>query len=517
MKKPAAYMKDPVSIIIPVFNKVEYTNECIASLMSTIPADTEVIIVDNGSTDGTGQYLSTLPPNFRVITNDVNMGYSKACNQGASLARGRYLVFLNNDTIALPNWLEEMVKTALDASIGVVGSRLLYPNGTLQHAGVILVESKQEPLMALHSFYNMPGDLPEANVPRDYQVVTGACLLIKREVFYEVGGFNEEYINSYEDVDLCLKARQAGHRVVYCPTSVLYHHESVSEGRHRHDRRNADLFIKKWRNIIPDYLFYKGKLVEWRKPVSVMLATHNSIGTIKNCMNALLASTTSLDQIIIIDNNSNDGTREYLKGLKRKKPSLRILLNKENHGISRAYQMALPYCTNEYVALLIPDAQVAKKWLLALTHFETNDIGAVGPLTNKKTEKQWFQHYINTLECPGVLSVEQIESILLDKNSGRVMETNLLNSLCILMPKKVIADLGLFDKEEMLEKCDPELSRKLEKEGYKLLVAPDTFVFCQETAESHVQRSYNLNSGMKKEYAHGQCPTHEKVWGFRHR
>ncbi|HBV97887.1 MAG TPA: hypothetical protein DEF36_12690 [Desulfotomaculum sp.] len=519
-KKQSKNIKYTASIVIPVFNRAEYTRNCIASLQNTLPDGTEVIIVDNGSTDETGPYLSTLPPGFRVITNRVNTGFARACNQGARLAQSRYLVFLNNDTLALPNWLEEMVITAeKDHSIAVVGSRLLYPNGTLQHAGIIMAQSRQDPLIALHAFYKMPGDLPEANVPRDYQAVTGACMLVKREIFFEVGGFGEEYINGYEDVDLCLKVRQTGRRVVYCPTSVLYHYESVSEGRHSHIRHNSALLHKHWLGRIqPEYHYNAGRLLECRKPVSVLLATQNSMGTLRNCVRALLASTTPEDEIIIIDSCSKDGTREYLAGLKIRTPSVKIILNQESRGLPWAYKMGLAHCTKEYVGILKPEAVVGKNWLAALKHFKADDIGAVGPVTNKKAEKQWFPYQLDTSDCPGEITVEQLERLLREKNWGKAAETKLLDGLCSLMPKKVINELDLFETGDLLEKYELYWAYRLSQKGYKLLIARDSLVFCEQEAGSssyQTQRSINLISGrLKKGHPPDRPPTPEEIWGI---
>lgn len=245
-----------VSIIIPVFNQLAYTKDCIGSLLETLTLyrhDSEVILVDNGSTDGTGDYLKTLPDYFKVITNQQNLGFARACNLGAAAARGDFLVFLNNDTVALPGWLGQMLNVMeKEEQVGIVGSKLLFPDGTIQHAGVV-VAAAPYPISPYHAYYQQPGDLPAANKMRDYQAVTGACLLIKRDLFVAVGAFDEDFINGYEDVDLCFKVRQQGYRVVYCPTSVLYHHQSVSEGRADYNYHNTVLLHQKWLGIIkPD-------------------------------------------------------------------------------------------------------------------------------------------------------------------------------------------------------------------------------------------------------------------------
>ncbi|MFZ5644999.1 MAG: glycosyltransferase [Bacillota bacterium] len=476
------FLKYSVSIIIPVFNQVKYTKKCINSLLSTLSkTNAEIIIVDNGSSDETGLYLKTLPQNFRIITNNKNLGFSKACNIGAKAARGKYLVFLNNDTVALPSWLEEMLNIIEgEENVGVVGSRLLFPDGTIQHAGVLIACNKVDPLFAVHAFYRVPGHLPEANEFREYQAVTGACLLIKKDLFFEVNGFNEVYINGYEDIDLCFKIKHKGYRVVYCPKSVLYHHESVSQGRHDHFMHNRSTLHKLWLGRIkPDARYEKGRLSDYRASVSIVLATQNSINTIRNCLNALLPTLDSYDELIIVDDNSTDGTGEYLKGLKKRMPAAAIILSRDDIGLSAAYSLGVSRSSKEYVSVLSPEAVVTKSWLTALKYFDCPGIGAVGPLTNKKTERQWFQNYISHGDLPEKVTAGELEAALQRKNSGKAVETQLLDGLCMIIPKKVIDELGMFETEDLLEKYDLELSWRLTKKGYKLLIATDTFVFCE--------------------------------------
>lgn len=220
-----------VSIIIPCFNKVDYTVRCLTSLAEHTPADRyEVVIVDNASSDATPELCAQLDGDVVVIRNDENLGFSKACNQGAAAASGRHLLFLNNDTEALPGWLDPMIDIIdAEAEVGAVGSKLLFPDDTLQHAGVIVTEVEGGvAISATHEHYRLPKDHPPANVRRDMDIVTGACVLFRREAFEAAGGFDEGYWNGYEDVDLCLTLRDAGWRVVYEPASTLYHHESVS-------------------------------------------------------------------------------------------------------------------------------------------------------------------------------------------------------------------------------------------------------------------------------------------------
>jgi GT2 family glycosyltransferase/Flp pilus assembly protein TadD/2-polyprenyl-3-methyl-5-hydroxy-6-metoxy-1,4-benzoquinol methylase len=233
------------SIIIPVWNKLDLTAQCLEALARvTTETSYEVIVVDNHSTDGTAEFLASLSGDVQIIRNQDNLGFAKACNQGARAARGKYLIFLNNDTIPLKGWLKHLVSEVEGyPEVGIVGSKLLYEDGTIQHAGVVLNRSEGLPY---HIYKGFPGDSPAVNQRREFQVVTGACLLIRRGLFMELGGFDEGFRNSFEDVDLCLKARERGYRVVYQPRSVLYHLESQTPGRKLHDESNARRLLERW-------------------------------------------------------------------------------------------------------------------------------------------------------------------------------------------------------------------------------------------------------------------------------
>ncbi|MBW2018925.1 MAG: glycosyltransferase [Deltaproteobacteria bacterium] len=234
------------SIIIPVFNRVDYTKQCLEALVeNTGGVEYEVIIVDNGSADGTGDFLKLLEGDVKIIRNNRNLGFAVACNQGAKAASGRYLTFLNNDTIPQKGWLSAMIKiTEAEPNVGIVGSKLVYPEtGKIQHAGIVISKRKKNPY---NLYQNFPTDHPAVNRTRDFNAVTGACLLIRSDLFFEVGMFDESYINCFEDVDLCLKVREMGLRVVYNPQSFLYHYEAASEGRKDGAEHSTKVFLEKW-------------------------------------------------------------------------------------------------------------------------------------------------------------------------------------------------------------------------------------------------------------------------------
>lgn len=232
------------SVIIPLFNRLLFTTICIRALMAVADDwdETEVILIDNGSTDETPAFLSTLGAAFRVITNERNMGFAHACNQGAAAARGGYCIFLNNDTVPQPGWLTALAGAMTSpVAPAVAGARLLFPDDTIQHAGLGF-NARDEPV---HLFYGDPAD-GAAAASRAVPAVTGACLMVERARFLDAGGFDEAYRNGFEDLDFCCRMRKEGGTVWYEAASVLYHFESASDGRYRSDAANYERFQSRW-------------------------------------------------------------------------------------------------------------------------------------------------------------------------------------------------------------------------------------------------------------------------------
>ncbi len=247
-QQPSVPPAPPVSIVIPVYGHAFYTRLCFLALPPSIPGwpAVEVVVVDNGAGGETAALLDGLAPPYRVLRQPANAGFARACNSGAALARGRWLVFLNNDTVPQPGWLDALVAEAERAGAAIAGSKLLYPDGTIQHAGVGFRDDGS-PYVLHHC---RPADWPDANRPRDVRAVTGAALLVDRALFADLGGFDERYLNGYEDLDLCCRAGARGQRVRYVPDSVLYHFGSVAAGRFAAHDRNAALFEERWGDLL---------------------------------------------------------------------------------------------------------------------------------------------------------------------------------------------------------------------------------------------------------------------------
>ena len=236
------------SIVIPVRNRAALTRQCLDVLFNPPEEDVlcEIIVVDDGSTDSTAEMLAEHFEQVRVVRHDRSLGFADACNDGAAEATGEWLVFLNNDTIPQPGWLEALLLYAKSRErVGLVGSKLLFPKGTIQHAGIVFASN----LTPHHIYTGFPADHPAVSASREFQAVTGACALVRRSLFDEVGRFDNAFVNSFEDLDFCFRLRSLGYEVHYCHESVLYHLESATRD-HALDHQNHELFLERWSKFV---------------------------------------------------------------------------------------------------------------------------------------------------------------------------------------------------------------------------------------------------------------------------
>lgn len=224
-----------VSLIIPSRNGLRLIRQCIDSILrKTTYRNYEILIVDNGSDDPeTLRYFEALEPDARVriIRDNRPFNYSELINAAVASVSGTVIGLVNNDIeVISPEWLSEMVSHALRPDVGAVGARLWYPDGTLQHAGVVLgirgVAGHAHKYLRRHQ----NGYFARARLIQSFCAVTAACLVIRKETFKKVGGLNEALQIAFNDVDFCLRVREAGYRNVYTPYAELYHHESATRG-----------------------------------------------------------------------------------------------------------------------------------------------------------------------------------------------------------------------------------------------------------------------------------------------
>ncbi len=241
-----------ISFIIPVWNLWDMTKVCLESLVHCCAKDglldqIEIIVVDNNSSDATVTELAStlralVPKTGYSIVLPENLGFAKACNIGAQKASGSLLFFLNNDTIMIEGCVPPLLRTLeINSKIGAVGPLLLYPGDKVQHAGICLNPS----LELTYAYHLLPANYVAAQKQRFWQAITGAAFMVPKELFVQCGGFHEEYINGFEDLDLCCQIRKKGYVLTVAHKSRMYHYTSQTPGRFDHNAVNEALLGKR--------------------------------------------------------------------------------------------------------------------------------------------------------------------------------------------------------------------------------------------------------------------------------
>ncbi len=493
-----------VSIIIPVFDKIEFTKKCIESLFKHIPGDIsfEIIIIDNNSSDSTPEYLFNLAGenhNVRIISKKENLGFAKANNQGADLAKGKYLMLLNNDTEVQQGWLKPLIDTVeFDPTIGAAGSKMLYPDGSIQHAGVVLLEDNNagDPLVARHIYRKMQSDLRDANIPFKYRALTAACLLVRKEAYISIGGLDEKYFNGYEDVDFCLRLFRNGWNLVYQPESVIIHYESQSgDERFKEKNNNIKLFHEKWLGKIrPDYIINSRVEVEavsecplgehvpaclqqgkpGTKKISIVVLTFGERFYNQTFIESVFRIRDLNIELIIVDNGSSSETRQYLKKLENIR-NVKVILNKTNLGFPAGINRGIIECTGDYILIANNDIILTDGSIERMLNIAESDVsvGIVGPMSNEVSgiQRDREAKYTNLDE------MREYAKMLQQKNQGKVMAFPRVVFLCTLIKRELIEKLGGLDERFSPGNYeDDDYCLRAQLAGYKTLIATDAFV-----------------------------------------
>lgn len=291
----------PVDIVVPVYGQMALFKRCVESILRTEP-DAHLILVDDCTPgDEIAELFDHWKDNSRITMarTPTNQGFIDACKFGANLGEAPFILFLNSDTVAIsPGWLDKLIPQ--EDNIAIVGAKLLYPPntpgllaGSIQHAGV----ARNSDGIPYHPYLGWDADTDDVNEQRFVNAVTGACFLIRREIWDELGGWDTQFGRGvYEDVDLCWRARNAGYRVLYQPEACLYHHSSASiskNGRHllyEKKSENLEKLIAKWKPISSDErIFYGEKTARrWEKARKQMKRARSALAN-KNIKVAAIA------------------------------------------------------------------------------------------------------------------------------------------------------------------------------------------------------------------------------------
>jgi GT2 family glycosyltransferase len=237
------------SFIIPVKDQREYTRDCLLSLYgftSRYLRESEILIVDDGSVDPTTYFLSTLGEPVRVLTNPENIGFARSNNQAVQASRGEIIILINNDLVFQRNWFEPMLKACLGGSNDrIVGNvQRNKTDYTIDHAGKYF-EASGIPRHFGQWHQELFPWMPEEDF-LEFPSITAACWMMKKTVFERLGGFDEGYVNGFEDDDLCMRASELNIPCGVALNSMVYHYVSRSSGRKTHENANEKRFLERW-------------------------------------------------------------------------------------------------------------------------------------------------------------------------------------------------------------------------------------------------------------------------------
>jgi len=504
-----------VTIIIPCYNKVELTKQCLESIFEITDQNInyEVLLVDNASEDATEelckQYSEALP-NFRYIRNDENMGFAIACNQGIEDRKGKHALLLNNDIVVTDGWLREMLITLKnEEKCGIVGSCLLFPDSELiQHCGVYMGQHQKGFAFPFHfNLYSKLSQTPEAKEVRKLRAVTGACFLINEELINDVGGLDDGYINGYEDIDYCLMAEKAGWDIYYCGKSVLYHYESMSQHRHKFDDENLIRFIRKWKDKVEIELDYSKTSVEMaentrrhkeindrleydykqvRREIlgkkkgeiefSIIIPVHSDTDYTMKCLQYIISQSSLHNiEVIMIDNDSDPRTKKLLANLG---DFAKVIVNKKNESYSKANNQGADIATGKYLVFMNNDIETNTGWMESLeTVFDNNpDIAIQGAkLTYPDNRIQHAGIVWGPVPELNNLNLHYHVHLLKEEDDPAVniaKEFQMVTGALLTIRREVFEQVGGFDEKYHFGHEDLDLCMKVRDAGHKVWYNP---------------------------------------------
>lgn len=332
------------SIIIPQYTKHHLTIACIESLLEyVVPSvSCEIIVIDDASPDGAAYFVKNhFGDRIDVFQNATNLKFAGSCNQGAALARGKYLLFLNNDTLSFSDWLSPMIE-AIESNprIGVVGAKLLYPDGRIQHAGFRWMARGAFPIYAEHWYVGEPRNFKEACRSGTVDGVTGACMLLPKTLFDDVGAMDTRYDMGAEDVDLVLKVADAGYEVWYESRAELIHYESATRAGTHFSQKAFENMVRlnqTWAGTWGDRLRLSlSRTDPGDRPLTFALVAQSNLVRIWMFLRWMADQARPGDVVYWVDLGSQDGSYEILSSASARFPWIKpAVVSSESQGQDR--------------------------------------------------------------------------------------------------------------------------------------------------------------------------------------
>ena len=482
------------SIIIVTYNSSEYIKMCLESIKTKTQLNYEIIIIDNCSSDGTADFLKTLK-NEKIILNSKNLGFSKGCNQGIEVSKGEYIVLLNPDTVVTDKWDSKLISHFSDG-VGAVGPLSNYVAGKQKYEFYT-----NERLTTLDNVDLLTKNIYRQNKGKNEEtkLLIGFCLMIKRKVIDEVGMLDEALFLGNDDLDLSLRLRNEGYRLLVAIDTFIYHKGQVSFESEPAEKTNA--LVQESTNILYQKLeeqYGPGRApnsqelwdIGWFKPkqpartnnktTSIILITYNQLRFTIMCIESIFKYTNKPFELIIVDNGSSDGTVDYLKyEVPRKNTDVRvkIVINEKNIGFAGGNNQGIAAANGEYILLLNNDVVVTPGWLERLIYCIEGrpEIGIVGPKSNCVSGPQLVEAIDYDLDS--LYGLTRFSELFAKKNVQKSKRLLRVVGFCMLIKRSVIDKIGgLDDRYGIGNFEDDDFSIRAALAGFESWMAEDCFV-----------------------------------------
>lgn len=490
------FTHESASIVILTYNSSKTIINCLNSVNNSVRKKDEVIIVDNDSEDDTKKLVEefiTKKKQFRFIQNDENIGFSAGTNVGIKESKNPIVILLNPDTIVSHNWLNNLTAHFNSPDIGAVGPVSNYVAGLQK--------------MELYSKENFAGNPSVDQVAKIYEennkgksietkLLIGFCLSIRKNVLDKIGYLDENLFLGNDDLELSWRLRENGYKLKVATDTFIFHEGQQSfntkpnEVTQRLVKESTDALYNKLveyynPNSVPSSLelwdmdWFKpsadlNKIEEKEKSCTIIVLTHNQLNYTKKFITSLKEHTDNY-KLIVVDNNSNDGTDEYLKKLQTIDNNISVIQNESNNGFPKAVNQALRMIETEFVILANNDIVLTRNWLNRLIEVanSNNEIGIVGPISNSVSGLQLD----NNAKYDSIDEMHKYAKSVSEMNNGVIEEFPRVAFLCTLIKREVIDKIGGLDERFSPGNFeDDDFCLRTQLAGYKTIIAKDVFI-----------------------------------------
>jgi GT2 family glycosyltransferase/glycosyltransferase involved in cell wall biosynthesis/Tfp pilus assembly protein PilF len=487
-----------ISIVIPVHNQCQLLQNCINSIFEKTNTEFQIIIVNDGSDEQTTKFCHQLYETKKIkklVHNPVAKGFSESCNQGIVASQDSdYICLLNSDTkIVTKNWLEKVILCGeSDEKIGCLG--VLSNCATWQSIGKNFVKESE-----IQKYGDLIVSLSENQYPRT-NLINGFCFFIKTNVQKQVGLLDVQVFPHYgSEDDFALRIRQKGYELAIVDNVYVYHYsnQSYKEKREKIMHYSLPNLLKKWGNkrIVQDtnvsnnsLNYLKKKINEYFSSMScdIIIVVHNALSYLKKCIESIQKYTDYEHNIFIVDNNSNEETKSYLKSLKH----VQIISNKKNYGFGYSNNQAIRKSKSKYVCFLNSDTIVTKNWLTNLIEcLEKNNAGIVGPISNEVSSELQKVDYLYDDNDENIQDFAEKRYL---QYKDKVAEYNRLIGFCMVMKREVLQKTGCFDDRYRFNFEDDDLCLRTVEQGYRLYCSFGVFIY-HYAGQSFKEKSINVD------------------------